>query len=181
MYIDCIDMTDSNLGNNRIQWLNYLCVASTQLQFYGMSNGVQQMVNGVTNAASGSTIDVLRIWGHGGPGGQNVTAGASGTSGNQDFAGITVDNFNQLGLEQLASRFSSGGSLELRGCNVAADGSGNALLLDLASLLCVPVYGGILVQDSGLWTPPVTCAYPSGGLATTAGPPVNGNASPAGN
>jgi len=34
MYFDIIDMTDSNLGNNRIQGLNNLSVASTQLQFY---------------------------------------------------------------------------------------------------------------------------------------------------
>ena len=68
MYFDIIDMTDSNLGNNRIQGLNNLSVASTQLQFYGMSNGVAQMVSDVKSALADGQIDVLRIWGHGDPG-----------------------------------------------------------------------------------------------------------------
>lgn len=75
MYFDVVDMADSNLGNNRIQGLNNLCVQSTRLQFYGMSNGVAQMVSDIKNALGGGQIDALRIWGNGGPGLKNVTAG----------------------------------------------------------------------------------------------------------
>ena len=180
MYIDVIDMTDSNLGNSRIQGLNNLSVASTQLQFYGMSNGVQQMVSSVQSALGGNSIDALRIWGHGGPGLQNVTAGASGSSANSDFSGITTDNFTQLGLQQLAPLFGSGAWVELRGCSVGAGGAGNALLLDLASLLGVPIYAGEVTQWTVDWSPPVTVGYPSGGIACAQGPLLNGNQAPAG-
>jgi hypothetical protein len=177
MYIDCIDMTDPNVGNDVIQGLNGLSVASTQLQFYGQSNGVAQMVSAVQSALAGATIDALRIWSHGGPGEQGVTDG-SGT-GADDFAAINTNNFTQLGLQQLAPLFSPGAWVELRGCNVGAGGQGNALLLDLASLLGVPVYAGVLQQAGVDWNPPVVCGYPSGGLTTTAGPVLNGNQSPA--
>jgi hypothetical protein len=174
MYIDCIDMTDSNLGNNRIQGLNAAKVDSTQLQFYGMSNGVAQMVTSVQNALSGGKIDVLRIWGHGGPGIQNVSGGTSGDAAANDFAGVTVDNLNQSGLDQLASLFASGGWMELRGCSVGADDAGQALLLGIANLVGVPVYGGEVTQWTVDWSPPVTCATPPGGFSTTDGPKLNG-------
>jgi hypothetical protein len=173
MYIDCIDMADG-LGANRIQWLQYLCANSTQLQFYGMSNGVGQMVTSVQSAAAGTPIDALRIWGHGYPGGQIVSGGADGSSVDLNFAGISLSNFDQTSgvLAQLTSLFSANGRAELRGCSVGADGAGRALLLDLASLWGVPVYGADVVQTTGQWNPPVTCAMPGGGLSTTSGPPV---------
>ncbi|MGA2795189.1 MAG: DUF4347 domain-containing protein [Roseiarcus sp.] len=178
MVIDCIDMTDSALGASRIAALNAACVASTQLQFYGMSNGVTQMVSAVVNAASAGAVDALRIWGHGGPGSQNVSSGASGDSTDQDFAGVSVTNFGQTAgvLQQLTPLFSASGRAELRGCSVGADGAGRALLLDLASLWNINVYGGDVIQIGGDWSPPVTCAAPSGALSTTSGPAlVDGN------
>ncbi len=178
MVIDCIDMTDAGLGASRIAGLNAACVASTQIQFYGESNGVTQMVSSVLSAASAGTLDALRIWGHGYPGGQNVTGGADGDTADQDFAGMSGANFNQtVGvLQQLKPLFSASGRAELRGCSVGAGADGNVLLLDLASLWNVPVYGGDVVQFSADWTPPVTCASPSGACSTTSGPPlVEGN------
>jgi len=59
MVIDCIDMTDPAYGASRIGGLNASCVTSTQLQFYGMSNGVARMVSSVANAASAGAIDAV--------------------------------------------------------------------------------------------------------------------------
>jgi hypothetical protein len=179
MYIDCIDMTDPNVGNDVIQGLNSLSVASTQLQFYGQSNGVAQMVSSVQSALAGATIDVLRIWSHGGSGYQYVSGDGASEQQGDNFACITTDNFTQLGLQKLAPLFSSGAWVELRGCNVGSGGAGHALLLDLASIFGVPVYGGVFQQAGVDWNPPVVCGYPSGAMATTAGPVLNGNQSPA--
>jgi hypothetical protein len=178
MVIDCIDMTDPAVGADVIAALNAASVASTQIQFYGMSNGVAQMVSSVANAASAGAIDALRIWGHGGPGSQNVTGGADGASTDQDFAGVSGANFSQTAgvLKQLTPLFSSSGRAELRGCSVGAGLDGNVLLLDLAALWNVPVYGGDVDQSGGDWSPPVSCAAPGGALSTTSGPAlVDGN------
>jgi hypothetical protein len=172
MFIDVIDMTDANLGNSRAAGLSNLGVVSTQLPLYGMSNGLAQMVSAVQGAAT-SPIQALRIWGHGGPGSQNVSAGASGDA-DQDFAGITADNFPQL--KPLAPLFDHGGWVELRGCSVGAFPDGAVLLLDLASLLNVFVYGAELVQTSVAWSGPVACATPSGALSSCVGPDVSASA-----
>jgi hypothetical protein len=175
MYFDIIDMTDSNLGNSRIQGLNNLCVASTQIQIYGMSNGVAQMVTDIKNALAGGQIDVLRIWGHGGPGLQNVTAGASGSSANADFSGLTQDNYKTVGIDGLTGQFTADGWVELRGCSVGAGDPGKQLLTGLASLLGVNVYAGDVTQWTVDWSPPVSCGTTGGDFSTVDGPKINGN------
>ena len=172
MNIDVIDMTDPNVGNDVTACLNNLGVVSTQLPLYGMSNGLAQMVSSVQGAAT-SAIQALRIWGHGGPGQQNITGGRAG-SAPQDFAGLTADNFTQL--QPLVPLFDPGGWVELRGCSVGAGAAGAALLLDLASLFNVSVYGANIEQSGSDWEGPVTCASPSGALSTCAGPDVSGSA-----
>jgi len=137
-----------------------------------MSNGLAQMVSSVQDAAT-IAIQALRIWGHGGPGQQNVTGGAAG-SAPRDFAGITADNFTQL--QSLVPLFDPSGWIELRGCSVGAGGAGAALLLDLASLFNISVYGANIEQSGTDWEGPVTCASPSGALSTCAGPDVSGSA-----
>src|ERR1700733_12455035 len=160
-------MGDANLGNSRIQGLQNLSVASTVLQFYGMSNGVVQMVNGIQNALNNPNdtyINVLRIWGHGGPGSQNVTAGASGSS-TDDFSGIDQTTFTLL--NPLQGSFAPGGWVELRGCSVGSGAAGQVLLMDLADMFNVPIYAGETLQYSVNWNPPVAVAYPGAGLGST--------------
>lgn len=175
MYFDVIDMTDSNLGNNRIQGLNNLSVLSTQLQFYGMSNGVAQMVSDIKKALADGQIDVLRIWGHGGPGLQNVTAGADGSSANADFSGLTQDNYDKVGIDGLTGLFAQGASIELRGCSVGDGDPGKKLLTGLAAMLGVDVYAGDVTQYTVNWSPPVSCGTSGGDFSTVDGPKLNGN------
>jgi len=134
MNIDVIDMTDPNVGNDVTSCLNSLGVVSTQLPLYGMSNGLAQMVSSVQQAAT-SAIQALRIWGHGGPGAQTVTGGATGTAA-QDFAGLNEDNFGQL--QPLAPLFDP---------SVGAGAAGAALILDLAALFNVSVYSATTTQS----------------------------------
>jgi Domain of unknown function (DUF4347) len=172
MNIDVIDMTDPNVGNDVTTCLNSLGVVSTQLPLYGMSNGLAQMVSSVQEVAT-EAIQALRIWGHGGPGSQNVTGGAAGNAA-QDFAGLNTDNFGQL--RPLAPLFHPNGWVELRGCSVGAGAEGAALLLDLAALFNVSVYGATTTQSGSDWEGPVTRATPSGSLSTGVGPDVSGSA-----
>ncbi len=141
----------------------------------GMSNGVGQMVEDVRNVAGLRSIQVLRIWSHGQPGGQAVSA-APGINPQGQRAGIAMTNYKDIAgdLGQLAPCFTAGGRLELRGCNVAVGSTGEDLLKALARLLQVDVYAQIENQPIGPvdWTGPVLRATPAGMVFRTSGIPV---------
>jgi hypothetical protein len=173
MYIDVVDMTDS-LGANRIQWLDYLKAVSKRILLYGMSNGVSQMVSEIGRLAGSASIDALRIWGHAYPGGQLASGGTDGSSIDLHFTGISAANFGAVSalLSRLTPLLKTGGRAELRGCSVASGGAGETLLISLAGLWKVPVFGGSVVQTTGRWDPPVVRADPTGGLQSAPGPAV---------
>jgi hypothetical protein len=173
MNIDVVDMEDSVLGGNRQQWLAYLRANSTVIEMYGMCNGVAQMVSDVIQRALPGSIEALRIWSHGYPGGQNVTAGASG-SGAPERATIAASNLGDLAgdLVRLQPYFQANGRLELRGCSVGQGPAGEQLLVGLARLVGVPVQAAPVVQSTGNWAGSVYQAYPNGALACVIGTPV---------
>jgi hypothetical protein len=179
MIIEVIDMDDSTTGpaSASIGLWNARTrpgAGRTILKLYGMSNGVGQMVSEIRQVARAGSISVLRIWGHGYPGGQGVSGGHSGTSFRDDFAGMTVDNFEGIRgtLGTLRPLFVPGGRVELRGCDVA-QGNGDQLLVKLAKLWGVRVQGGTVVQHAGSnWDGQPVEAGPDGGLRSVIGTPL---------
>ncbi len=171
MIIDVLDMEDPVLGKNRQQWLNYLGASSVKINMYGMSNGVGQMISDIKQRASIGRLERLRIWSHGAPGMQNVSAGASG-SGAVHWASLSVSNIAQVRetLAQLRPYFSPHHAhVELRGCNVAQGAQGEQLLVELARIWGVPVQAGTVVQTTGRWAGTVVQAEPNGALSCTTG------------
>ncbi len=173
MIIDVLDMEDPVLGGNRCQWLEYLGARSVKINMYGMSNGVGQMIEDIIQRAAIGNLNVLRIWSHGGPGMQNVSAGASG-SGAVHWASISVANIGQISdtLGRLTFYFAPHARAELRGCNVAQGASGERLLSQLARIWAVTVQAGTIVQTTGRWSGPVVQADPYGNLSSVTGSPV---------
>ncbi|MBI1745335.1 MAG: hypothetical protein HYR55_01955 [Acidobacteria bacterium] len=179
MIIEVLDMDDSVTGPaaNSIGLWNARTrpgPGRTIIKYYGMSNGVAQMVADIKKATGRSSINVLRIWGHGYPGGQGVSGGVAGATFANDFAGMTVSNVSALSstLGQLRPLFARGARTELRGCNVA-QGNGDQLLVSLARIWGVPVQGGSITQHAGSnWDGPVTEATPAGGLRCVVGTPL---------
>src|SRR5690242_4319053 len=101
MIIEVLDMDDSTTGPaaNSIGLWNAKArpgPGRTVIKLYGMSNGVAQMVTAIKRAARPHSIEVLRIWGHGYPGGQGISGGTDGNTFANDFAGMTVSNFNGI-------------------------------------------------------------------------------------
>jgi hypothetical protein len=167
--IDVIDNEDPVVGTDVNSELDGRGVNSTRVQMYGMCNGVGQMITDITQVAPVAGIGALRIWSHGGPGGQNVSAGQADMD--VHWAGISVANIEQIRdtLTRLAPYFSPNGWAELRGCNVAADADGEALLQRLAAIWGVPVQAGILAQSGIDWVGPVHQSDPAGNMSCTAG------------
>lgn len=172
MNIDVIDMEDPVLGKDRQKQLNDRGVNSTKIIMYGMSNGVGQMITDISQVASMGGVNVLRIWSHGRSGGQTISGGHAGEEGRvQNWTGISVGNLDAVRGEliRLNDYFAPDARVELRGCNVAADSDGDALLQGLAGIWGVIVQGGILTQYHIDWDGPVHQSDPYGGLTCTAG------------
>jgi hypothetical protein len=179
MIIEVLDMDDSTTGPaaNSIGLWNAKArpgPGRTIIKLYGMSNGVTEMVHAIKHAAQPRSIEVLRIWGHGYPGGQGVSGGTGGNTFANDFAGMAVSNFSAIRniLVELTPLFAPAGRVELRGCNVA-QGNGDQLLVYLAQIWRVPVQGGTITQHAGSnWDGAVAEATPSGGLRSVIGTPL---------
>lgn len=181
MIVEVIDMDDSTTGlpQNSIGLWNAAHRPQDGrviVKLYGMSNGVEEMVTQIEQRVQSGRIDLLRVWGHGYPGGQGVSGGHDGTAFQNDFAGMTVTNFSgiQHSLSRLTALFTPNAKVELRGCTVA-QGAGSRLLTLLAQLWGVPVQGGAVTQHaSSNWDPPVYEADPpNGALRCVPGSPLN--------
>ena len=145
------------------------------LKYGGMSNGVGQMVSDIKQKAQPKGLKVLRIWSHGGPGGQAVTL-SPGVNPKGQRAGISMANFGEVkpALDQLTPYFAPRGRVELRGCNVGVGYDGIDLLKVLANLWRVDVYAAINSQPIGPidWLGPVVRVTPRGDYVPTSGIPI---------
>ena len=119
-------------------------------------------------------ISVLRVWNHG----RVNFADGTKENGNIIFGAdnLNADNFSQYKsyLRQLFQHFARPARVELRGC-IAAKGSGGRMMLDMANLWQVDVYGSDKYMPQILsWASTVFLARPGAGTIVPArGPEVN--------
>lgn len=139
----------------------------------GMSNGVGQMVTDVGKVARPGSLYVLRIWSHGGSGGQGVST-MRGVAPAGQRAGISLGNWMDIAdsLVRLRPCFERSGRLELRGCEVGAGFDGDDFLKLLARTVGVDVYAAQRPQPIGPtgWAGPVLRMKPNGARSVGSGP-----------
>jgi hypothetical protein len=118
MMIDVIDMVD---GAGKYQKQDLIKLGYKHfIELPLMSNGLLEMKNRIVQIAGAHSINVLRVWGHGGPGIQNVSLGARYPS--QTGNGLSSITYNNLhNLTELGPYFALNARVELRGCSVAND------------------------------------------------------------
>jgi hypothetical protein len=118
MIINVIDMVDGSGQYVK----NYLvqCGDRNFIELYGMSNGIHEMKNRIISTAPLFSVTALRIFGHGGPGWQNVAAGTSDSGQCSHGSAVTVNALQNLAV--LGPYFDTYARVELRGCSVARDG-----------------------------------------------------------
>jgi hypothetical protein len=120
---------------------------------------ISEMVDGVIEGAEGAPIGRLQIIDHAAPGQQEI--------GDQDLTSAmfeeTEENAEVLAdMARLRDQFGADGSIELKGCSVAAGDEGEQLLRDMARFFNVPTKGARRIQTPlipGLEGPTMTC-YP---------------------
>ena len=139
----------------------------------GMSNGVGQMVGDVGRIAQPGGLYILRIWSHGGSGGQGVST-MNGVPARGQRAGISLGNWNEIAgsLTRLKPYFDRAGRFELRGCEVGMGFDGDDFLRLLSRTLGVDVYAAQLPQPIGpiTWAGPVVRMRPDGRRSVGSGP-----------
>jgi hypothetical protein len=166
MRVNVIDLTDPRMSMD----LNYIKKSDPQsriIKLQGMSNAITEMVNSIERAAGNGNLEILKIWGHGFPGGQIVSSGTNANDILNHYSGLEVSDLDQTiaQLRRLKGQFTYNGAVELKGCNVAAGTRGETFLKSLAQIWGVPVRAGIVSQRMGSdWTGTVVEAHPDGGL-----------------
>ena len=116
MVIDVIDMTDGS-GQYVKEYLERAGYKHF-VELWGMSGALQVLADRIMTVAPLFTIKVLRVWGHGSAGSQNIAAGRC--AGGSHGSAITLGALNTLA--DLGKYFAPGARVELRGCSVADDG-----------------------------------------------------------
>jgi hypothetical protein len=166
MRVNVIDMTDPTLTID----LNYIKTSDPQskiIKLQGMSNAVAEMVNSIERIAGKGNLEILKIWGHGFPGGQIVSSGANADDILNHYTGLEVSDLDQTiaQLRRLRAQFTNNAVVELKGCSVGQGTRGETFLRSLAQIWGVPVRAGIIPQFMGRdWTGTVVEAKPDGSL-----------------
>ena len=133
----------------------------------GMSDGIEQAVSMIVNAAKGAFL--LRFHAHGGEGGFSIGKGREGDQyGNRiSKDGLRRRWFTQA-LVRLRGRFGPYGSVELFSCSFMSGPDGLPMLKELAILFQVPVTAAVTTQYGGgtatfRFEGPTVTALPNGG------------------
>ncbi len=144
--IDVVDGTDPSLVALEANDLRK--AGFDPIVVFGMSNGVEVVMNEINRKARAGKVMLLRFHGHGNRGLQNVTGGQ--INGAPHLAGISTSNFGQIQgtLTRIKGIFVQFGSVQMLGCDVGG-GSGGALMQKLSDTWGVPVTAGLHTQLGG--------------------------------
>jgi Putative peptidoglycan binding domain len=144
--IDVVDGTDPSLIAYEANDLR--AAGFDPIVVFGMSNGVEVVMNQINAKARSGKVMLLRFHGHGNKGIQNVTGGE--LNGSPHLASISITNFDQIqsALIRIKHIFVPFGSVQMLGCYVGG-GQGPALMQKLATTWAVPVSAGAHLQLGG--------------------------------
>ncbi len=179
--IDVVDMGDPAVAQDVLMCLNRADCGSKVITVPPLDDGVEYMVRAVCRSVKPRDLWVLRIWGHGGCGMQNVSGGHDSYYGPDWHGGLTTDNLDDLELTLSALRplfVNEKARVELRGCIAGFSSFGSALMLKLARMLKVRVHASSDFQIGIRWISRVWEADPYGYVHPIQGYDVDGTTSP---
>ncbi len=164
--VDVVDMTDGKLSASVIHDIERTEAGTTVIQIPAIRGGLAFMVDSILRRTGYHEMNVLRIWGHGAKGLQNISANRS------DEGWVTGGSLDVRHFELSASLmaklrpkfYSSKSRIELRGCQVAQGDEGKGLMLKLARTVGVRVMAAWDDQAGMEWINDVYQAEPDGGF-----------------
>jgi len=164
--VDVIDTVDGIVSACSLDDIKRDDPDTTVIPVPPIIGGLPFMVDAILKRTKNHEINVLRIWGHGGAGIQNIAAGHSADGWRTDGS-LDIRHFEQAAglLSTLHSRFYSCKSrIELRGCRVAAGSRGRELMLAVSKAVGVRVLAAVDYQSRMYWHNSVFQADPDGGF-----------------
>jgi hypothetical protein len=166
--VDVVDMTDGLLAADVMHDLEREN-GSKIIQVPAILGGLKYMVEQILRRTTYHEINVLRIWGHGMNGVQNIAA-AQSDGGWITGGSLDIHHF-ELSAALMASLhpkfYSSKSRIELRGCRVARGADGRALMIRLARTVGVRVMAAWEDQAGTDWIDDVYQAEPDGSFKQT--------------
>jgi len=162
--VDVVDMTDGKLSASVIHDMERTEPDTTVIQVPAIRGGLAFMVDSILKRTTYHGMNVLRIWGHGAGGLQNISANRS-DEGWATGGSLDVRHFELSGslMAKLRPKFySSKSRIELRGCRVAQGEEGKGLMLKLARTVGVRVMAAWDDQAGMDWINDVYQADPDG-------------------
>jgi hypothetical protein len=145
--IDVVDGTDPSLIAFEASDIGQ--AGGTPIVVFGQSNGLQFTMQQIAARGRSNNVMLLRIHGHGGRGGQNVTGGD--INGTPHMASISLEKYSESepSLTLIKRVFLPFGSVQLLGCDVGGGSKGRQLVQKLAQTWGVPVTAGVHTQFAG--------------------------------
>jgi hypothetical protein len=146
--IDCIDVWDPALYDWEVRDIRR--TGANPILIGGMSNGVEQAVEEIINAADGRNVFLLRFHGHGSSGVAGVSDG-EGEVGSGHRSYIDLSTYATMGpiLEPLREIFGPYGSVQFMHCSTGSGEDGRSLLESISDTLGVPATAGTIDQEGG--------------------------------
>jgi hypothetical protein len=179
--IDVVDMGDPRLAQDVLGELREANCGSKVITLPRTDDGVGYMSRAVRRSVGPRNLWVLRLWGHGGCGFQNLSSGQDSYYGADWRGGLSTDNLDALEdtLAPLRPLFvNEKARVELRGCISGFSSFGTALMLKLAKILKVRVHASSDFQAGLRWISQVWEADPYGFTRRVQGYDVDGSTSP---
>ena len=145
--MDCIDIFDPSLST--LERRDIIAAGGNPILLGGMSNGVEQAVQLIINAAP-PNVFLLRFHGHGAPGIAGFSFGHGG-SGFGHRANIDPQNLAIMLpiLSRLRTIFGPYGCIQFIHCETGRGASGRNVLQSIANAVGVPVSAGVQTQFGG--------------------------------
>jgi hypothetical protein len=146
--MDCVDVFDPSLWELETQDIRL--AGGNPLLIGGMSNGVEQMVTQILQAAPHGRVFILRFHGHGAAGVAGISEGHGGHEG-EHLSGIHGGNWDRVRdiLRQLRPVFGPYGCIQFMHCSTGHGPSGRQLLSRIANEIRVPTTAALRTQYGG--------------------------------
>jgi len=165
--VDVVDGTDPSLL--QYEGADITAAGGRPIVYFGMSNGIEQMVQDVINRVGrNGRLALLRLHSHGAPGAMNISAGHENMDAHMSSLAASTLGYSGPILDRLGPYFMRAGSMELMGCNVGQGAQGRQLLDGACRRVMVPVTAAVLTQygggnDTWRFEGPIRTGYPYGG------------------
>lgn len=145
--LDCIDVFDESLLD--LEASDVRNAGGSPVLIGGMSNGLEQAIREIRQAAGGGGVFLLRFHGHGRSGSAGVAMGTGRLGPQRNRFSVAAASHGREIIARLKSIFGPYGCIQFMHCSTARGREGQELLRRVADAVRVPVTAALNGQYGG--------------------------------